>query len=171
MHDAFEPDNLLQEGKNRHRKTKRQIIKKLNPERSKLFLLFIISNWIPDNCKIKHTVAIFTTSNGISSQFWVSKINKMIISLNKAGLIINNVITNEATENRSTMRSIDAHTVADFLDKKYFLQKTKKYILIWREKRSGVYTFIEEGMHRIVKKMINILESSCKENIQNKLGI
>ena len=65
----------------------------------------MISNWSLDHCKLKHTIARYTTRNGTSSPFLVSEINNMILSLSRFGLIVNNVVVDGATENRSATRA------------------------------------------------------------------
>ena len=147
-----------------------------NLERAKQYLIFMISNWSPDHCKLKHTIARYATGNGISSQFLLSEINNMIISLSRVGLIVNNVVADGATENRSAMRALATHTVKEVLGKNdFFTEDQNKYldmekkIAFLHPKRSDVLIFIGGDMPHIVKRMVNVLESGSKENSKRNL--
>ena len=120
-HDAFDPDVLLEEFRKQAQDNDEENVEKdSNPERAKQYLIFMISNWSPDHCKLKHTIARYATGNGISSQFLLSEINNMIISLSRIGLIVNNVVADGATENRLAMRALATHTVKKVLGKHDF---------------------------------------------------
>ena len=136
----------------------------------------MISNWSPDHCKLKHTIARYATGNGISSQFLLSEINNMIISLSRVGLIVNNVVANGKTENRSAMRTMTTHTVKKVVGKNnMFIEEQNKCLDLEKKieflhpKRSDVLIFIGGDMPHIVKRIVNVLESSNKENSKRNL--
>ena len=176
-HDAFDPDVLLEEFRKQAQDNDEENVEKdSNPERAKQYLIFMISNWSPDHCKLKHTIARYATGNGISSQFLLSEINNMIISLSRVGLIVNNVVADGATENRSAMRALATHTVKEVLGKNdFFTEDQNKYldmekkIAFLHPKRSDVLIFIGGDMPHIVKRIVNVLESSSKENSKRNL--
>ena len=110
-HDAFEPDVLLEalrkQAQNNEEVTNEKI--RIMKEQTVSNIYDFKLEYRP--LQIKHTIARYATGNGIYSQFLVSKINNMIISLSRVGLIVNNVVADRAIENRSAMRATATHTV------------------------------------------------------------
>ena len=127
-HDAFDPDILLEEFKGQANELEDEVTT-LKPERSKQFLLFMISNWSPGHAKIKHSIARFSTWDRISSIFFVNEIRNMIVSLNRYRLIVNNVVNDEATGNRSVMRKMATQTIVENIGKNIICtNEQKKYL-------------------------------------------
>ena len=54
----------------------------------------------------------------------------MIISLSRYGLIVNNIVADGATENRSTMRAMETHPVGEIIDKNDLFTDDQTNILI-----------------------------------------
>ena len=90
-----------------------------------------MSNWNSDHANIKHAIARFSTGDGISFIFLIMKLNNMIVSLNKYGLIVNNVVGDVATENRLTMKAMATHTVGETIGKNtFFTNEQIKYLYL-----------------------------------------
>ena len=138
-------------------------------ERAKQFLSFMMSNWNSDHANIKHASARFATGDGISI-FLIMKLKNMIVSLNKYGLIVNNVVGDVATENRLTMKAMATHTICEIIGENiFFTNEQIKYLDLSQEivfvhtKQNDILIFIGGDMTHIVKRIVNVLESSSKK--------
>ena len=134
-HDAFDPDVLLEEfRKQAQDNDEKNDEKDTNPERAKQYLMFMISDWSPYHCKLKHTIARYATGSGISSQFLVSEIYNMIISLSRVGLIVNNVVADGATTKKICDESNGySYSQRSFRSERFFTEDQQKYLDLEKE--------------------------------------
>ena len=61
----------------------------------------------------KRSVATYSLDSGIASMFWVREILKIIVALTRHGLIVNNIVGDGASENRSAMKSLGTLSIED----------------------------------------------------------
>ena len=138
----------------------------LKPVHAKQYLVFMISNWEPHAPPIKYVIARYACSDGISSNFLITEISKIICGLSRFGWIVNNITGDGASENRTTFRSLATHTMEEVFPDEYFKDSNfpnlplKKKIAFQHPIIPSIWIFIGGDMPHLMKKIVNCLENS-----------
>ena len=67
--------------------------------------------------QMKRVVVRYSLGSGISSICLVGEILKTIVSLARHGLIVNNVVEDGATGNRSAMKALETSSIEDVIER------------------------------------------------------
>ena len=81
----------------------------------------MLSNWSADHVVIKHIIARCSTSDGIIFIISVNEIRNIIVQLSSIELIIDNIVGDWETKNRSAMQSVATHIVDEVLSKTFYV--------------------------------------------------
>ena len=113
----------------------------------------------------KHVVARYACGDGISSNFILNCVSKITVALYRYGLIVNNVVGDGATENRTACRRLATLTVEEVIGD--FFTPSQKNILPMDFKiayrhpiQDDVIIFIGGDMPHLIKKIANAFENS-----------
>ena len=135
---------------------------KNNGEHAKQYLNFMITTWGKNMKATKHDVAQYACGDGISSNFILNCISKITVALYRYGLIVNNVVGDGATENRTACRKLATLTVEEVLGD-FFTPRQKNILpmdfkIAYRHPiQDNVIIFIGDDMPHLIKKKFKCL--------------
>ena len=134
-HDAFDIDVLLEElgsESNTDEDDQNDTKTEKHGEHAKQYIIFMITTWEKNMKATKHVVARYACGDGISSNFILNCVSKITVALYRYGLIVNNVVGDGATENRTACRRLATLTVEEVIGD--FLPPYKKIFYGWISK-------------------------------------
>ena len=170
-HDAFDVETLVSELENQFNNKENKEIKAEDITRGSQYLIFMVTTWEKNTKAVKHVVARYSCGDGISSNFLLKVIPKIIVSLHRYGFTVNNVVGDGATENRTAVRSLATLTMRDISFK--HLSVKQKDVLDMELKIAFYHPidksliFIGSDMPHLVKKICNAFENSSEVHTRN----
>ena len=128
----------------------------------------MISHWKNNGWYMKIVVIWYTIWDSLTANFLTPQIIKTCVALCHCGLIVNNVTTDSATNNRSYFTNLDTISIQENFDKSRVQLTVNQNKCLSLEKmihfkhliQGNIIVFIRGEMPHLVNKFVNAFESS-----------